>query len=213
MDVWQTWRHRVHWLGISLSFERDGDTTWKWTGSLSPEQQTMQLWGQEEFFLSAAWLCSIMRFCRQPGDAITATHTRGAKSWCCLGLLPLSQEGITLKLCLLGARWRPGLEVRLLTNSPLLLGHDTPSRAEAWPYGGFPFWQCWRNDWILARLKKAMATLIKDHGHNSWTWVASGPRSMLSCCISCDKPVFSYFRFWIGLPVGVVLDKKTIKKI
>lgn len=97
------------------------------------------------------------------------------RSGCCLGLLPLSQEGITRKLCLSGGWWRPRLEVRSLTTSPLLLGHDTPSRAEARPYGGFhsdsvadmiEYWPGLERQWL--HWSKKMFTIV-EHGWPQWS--------------------------------------------
>lgn len=144
-------------------------------GSRQWSNKLRSFWAKRGFFfLTPVWLCSIMHISIQPRDAIIATHTRRAeilkvRFWCCPGVLLLSQQGISLKLCLSEGRRRAGLEVRL-TNGSLLLGHDTPSRAEAWPCGG-PFWHCWRHDLILARLRKPVAMLITDHGLNSRTWV------------------------------------------
>lgn len=86
---------RVHWLGISLSYERAGDGTWKWTEALSPEQQAMQFWGQEEVFSQRRLVVlyyALLYIAKGCYDC--NTHQGGKilklRCWCCLGLLPLS---------------------------------------------------------------------------------------------------------------------------
>lgn len=86
---------RVHWLGISLSYERASDGTWKWTEALSPEQQTMQFWGQDEVFSQRrlVMLYYALLYIAE-GCYDCNTHQGGKilklRCWCRLGLLPLS---------------------------------------------------------------------------------------------------------------------------